>query len=163
MYVTNLKSGTLSRQTSRSQSRHTTFMGHFGQRIRLVHKLRQSIRPEECIDYRRNSLGINQIDRCKYLIVPNVHTFTYCTWHTSQSDTKLVIQLFTYSSYTTVTQVVDIINIGLRINQLNKIFDNLDNILFRQDLYIGRSGQIQFFIDSITSYLTQVISLFREE
>ena len=45
--VAYLKSGTLTRQTTRTKGRHTTFMRNFSQRIRLVHKLGQSIRSEE--------------------------------------------------------------------------------------------------------------------
>ena len=45
--VTDLETGTLARQTARTQRRETALVGHFGQRVRLVHELRQGVRAEE--------------------------------------------------------------------------------------------------------------------
>ena len=161
--VTYLKSGTLTRQTTRTESRHTTFVRNFSQRIRLVHKLRQSIRSKEWIDYGRNSLGVDQINRSKHFIIAYVHTFTNRTRHTSQTNSKLIRQLLSYSTYTTVTQMVNIIHIGLRVNQLDQVLNDFNNIFLRKNTHIHISRQIQLLVNSVATYITQVISLFREE
>ena len=59
--------------------------------------------------------------------------FTDCTGHTGQPDTELIVQLFAYSTYTTVAQVVDIIYICTGIQQLDQIFDNLDHKMCIRD------------------------------
>ena len=161
--VTNLKSGTFTRQTTRTKSRHTTFVSDFSQRVCLVHKLWQCVSSEEWIDHRRNSLRIDQVNRSKHLIVTNVHSFADGTWHTCQTDSELIGQLFAYSTYATVAQVVDIIYICFWVNQLNQIFDDLDNIFFSEDTHVHVCRQVQFLIDSITTYITKVIPFFREE
>ena len=50
MYVTNLETGTLTRQTARTQGRETTLVRHLGQRVRLIHELRQRVGADERID-----------------------------------------------------------------------------------------------------------------
>ena len=154
VYVTNLKSGTLTRQTARSQGRQTTFMRNLSQRVCLVHKLRQSIRSEERVDNRRNCLRVNQIDRGKHFIIANVHTFTNRTGHTGQTNTELIIQLLANCTHTTVAQVVDIINNRLRVDQLDQILDDLDYIFFRQNLNIIAGSKVQLLINSVTAYFT---------
>ena len=48
--VTHLETCTLTRQTARTQCRETTLVGHLGQRVGLVHELRQRVSSEEGID-----------------------------------------------------------------------------------------------------------------
>ena len=50
VYVTYFETGTLTRQTARTQCRETTFVGHLSQRVGLVHELRQRIGSEERVD-----------------------------------------------------------------------------------------------------------------
>ena len=59
--------------------------------------------------------------------------------------------------------MVDIINDGFRVDKLDKVLDDFDNIFFRKhsDIHVG--GEVQLTVDSVTSYVTQVISLLREE
>ena len=139
--VSHFETGTLTRKTAGTKSRHTTFMRHLGQRIGLVHKLRKSIGTEEGIDDRWNSFGVDQIDRGKHLIVAHIHSFTNRTRHTSESHTELVIELFTDRTHTTIAQVVDIVDVGLGVDQLDKVLNNSNDIFFGKYLYIGRYGE----------------------
>ena len=116
VHVTHLKSGTVTRQTARTQGRQTTFVSDFSQWIRLIHELRQSIRTEEGIDYRRNRFRVNQIRRGEHFIITYIHALTNGTRHTSQADGKLIGELLTNRTHTTIAQVVNIINYSFRIN-----------------------------------------------
>src|SRR5690554_5648956 len=49
--ITHFKTGTLTRQTTRPQGRHTTLVGHLCQGIGLVHELRKRIGTKETIDH----------------------------------------------------------------------------------------------------------------
>jgi phosphate:Na+ symporter len=46
---------------------------------------------EKRIDNRRNSLRVNQINRCKYFIVADIHSFTDGACHTRQPDSELIV------------------------------------------------------------------------
>ena len=65
-------------------------MGHLGQRVGLVHELRQGIRTKERVDHARNGLGVNQVGRGEHLIVTDVHTLANGTAHTGQTNRELV-------------------------------------------------------------------------
>ncbi len=88
-------------------------MSYLGKGVGLVHELAQCVGTEERIDYAADGLGIDKISGSEDLIVANVHTLTDGTAHTCQADSKLVGQLLTDGTYTTVTQVVDIIDVSL--------------------------------------------------
>ena len=59
--------------------------------------------------------------------------------------------------------MVDIVDVGLRVDQLDQIFDDRDHILAGQHSDFVRNVEIQFFIDSETTYITQVVTFVREE
>ena len=60
MYVSNLKSGTITRQTSRSQCGKTSLMSKLTQRVILIHKLRQLRRTKEFFHRRCHRFDIDQ-------------------------------------------------------------------------------------------------------
>ena len=85
-------------------------MSNLGQRVSLVHELRQRVSTEERIDNARDSLGVDQIGWCEHLVIANVHALTDGTAHTSQTYRELISQLLANGANATVRQVVDIIN-----------------------------------------------------
>ena len=133
------------------------------QRVGLIHELRQLVGTKERVDHRRQGLGIDQIDRGKHLVVSNVHTLTNGSGHTGQTNTELRTQLLTNSTNTTVGQVIDIIDLCFRVDQLDQVFYYGNDIFLGQDLLVHLDIKTQFLIHSVTSYLTQVISLVGEE
>src|SRR5690606_26810219 len=63
VHVAHLKASTFTSQTTRAQCRNTTLVRDLGQRVGLVHKLRQLAGTEELLDSRRDGLGVDQIVR----------------------------------------------------------------------------------------------------
>ncbi len=63
MYVTHLKAGTLTGQTTRAQCGDTTLVSDLGQRIILIHELGQLARAEKLFHRRSHRLGIDHILR----------------------------------------------------------------------------------------------------
>ena len=66
-------------------------MRDLGQRIRLVHELRQRVRPEEGVHDRGQRLGVDQVGGDEDLIVADVHTLTDGAGHTCQADAELIV------------------------------------------------------------------------
>ena len=71
--------------------------------------------------------------------------------------------MLTDGANATVGQVVDIIDGCLRVDQLDEILDNLDDVLLGQhaDIHIG--VETQFLVDAVTAYITQIVALVGEE
>ena len=163
VYVTHLEAGTVTTQTAGTQGRHTALMGDLGERVLLIHELAQGVGTEVRIDDRRDRLGVDQIGRRKDLVVTDVHTLTDGARHTSQTDTELVVELLTDGTYTTVGQVVDIVHLGVGVDEHDEVLDDLDYVFLSQDTCVLRDGHIELAVDTVTTYLTQVITLLGEE
>ena len=165
VHVAHLETGAIAAQTTGAKCRQTTFVRYLRQRIGLVHKLRQRIRAKIGIDNRRNRLRVNQIDRRKHLIITHIHAFANSTTHAGQTHIKLLVQLFAHRAHTTIAQVVNIIDLNFRIDKLNQIFDNSDNVLFFKHMYIDiiRLAIEQFAVDAIATHFAQVVAFFGEE
>ena len=138
-------------------------MCDLGQRVCLIHKLRQGVRPEKRVHNRRNRLGIDQVDRSKDFIIAHIHAFTHRASHSRQPYAELIIQLLTNCAHTTITQVINIINYSLGVDQLNQVFDDFNDVFFRQHLRVCTNGQIQFAIDTEAPHISQVVTLLREK
>ena len=138
-------------------------MRNFGQRVDLIHELRELRRPEERVDHRRQRLGIDQIDRSEHLVVTYVHALADRTRHAHEAHRELVRQLLAHGADTAVRQVVDIVDVGLRVDQLDQVFDDGDDVLSRQRADSGVDIQIQLLVDAVTAYVAQVVTLVREK
>ena len=128
-------------------------MGNLRKGILLVHKLRQRIRTKVGIDNRRDGLRIDKVHRRKYLIITHVHTLTHSARHTSETYAELIIELLTYGAHAAVGQVVNIIYLGIAVNQLHQVLDNLNDILFCQHTHIVGNRHIQLAVDTIASHI----------
>ena len=163
VYVTNLEACTLTRQTARTQSGETALVSDLSQWVGLVHELAQRVGTEERVDDAGNSLCVDQVCRREHLVVTYVHTLTDGTAHTGQADRELVGQLLTDRTYTTVAQVVDIVNGSIGVDELDQIFNDLDDVLLGEHTHVRIDVEIQFLVDTIAAYITQVVTLVREE
>ena len=59
--------------------------------------------------------------------------------------------------------MVNIVNCCIRVNKLDQIFNNCNNIFFSQNSSIHISVESQLLINTVTTYLTEVVTLVREE
>ena len=163
VYVSHLETGAVTRQTAGAEGRKTAFVRNLGQRVDLVHELRELRGSEERVDHRREGLGVDQVHRGKHLVVTHVHALADRTRHAHETDRELIRQLLAHGADTTVRQVVDIVDIGFRVDQLDQVFDNGDDVLARQRAN-GRIGiQTQLLVDAETTHVAQVIAFVREE
>ncbi len=138
-------------------------MRDFGKRVGLVHELRQLAGAEERIYDAGQSLGIDKVLGCEDLVVADVHTLANGTCDTHQTHRELVCQLLADRSYAAVRQVVDIVYVGLRVNELDQVFDDLDYVLARERTYCRIDIQIQLLVDAETTHVAQIVTLVREE
>ena len=153
VHVAHLETGSLTRKSARTQGRHTALVGHLGQRVGLVHELRQRIRTEERVDDRRYGLGVDKVDGCEHLVVAYVHTLADGARHTGQSHAKLVVKLLAHGAHAAVAQVVDIVDIGLRVDKLDEVLDDFDDIFLGEHLDFHRGGQSELLVDSVAAHL----------
>ena len=163
VYVTNLETGALAAQTTGAKGRQTALVGDFGQRVGLVHELRQGVGAEEGVDDRRDGLGVDKLDGGKGLVVAHVHALLDGAGHAGQADGELVVQLLADGAHTTVGQVVDVVDVGLGVDELDKVFDYRDDVLAGKHGLVHGDVKIELFVDAVTAYVAQVVALLAEE
>ena len=126
--VSDLESGPVPGKTSRTESGKTPLVGNLREGVGLVHELGELARTEERIDNGRESLRVDQVYRAELLAVADIHLLADGPCHSGETYAELVGELLAYGSYATVRQVVDIVYGRLRVDELNEILDNLDDV-----------------------------------
>ena len=94
--------GAVARQTAGTEGRQTALVRNFGQRIDLVHELRQLAGAEERVDDARQRLGVDQVDGREDLVVAHVHALADRTRHTHEAHRELIRQLLADGAHTAV-------------------------------------------------------------
>ncbi len=163
MHVAHLKAGTLTREAARAQGRHAALVGDLGQRVGLVHKLRQGVGTKECVDDRRYCLCVDQVDWGEHLVVAHIHALAYGAGHAGQAHAKLVVELLAHGAHAAVAQVVDIIDVGLAVDKADEVLDDLDDVLAGEHSHVVGGRQAQLLVDAETAHIAQVITLLAEE
>ncbi len=128
--VTHLKSGPLSGQSAGSQGRKTPFVGQLCQRIVLIHELGKLGASEKLLHGRCNRLNINQRLRGNAIHILCGHTLPDHPLHPGQSDPVLVLQKFSHSTDTPVSQMVNIICCADHAFQMHIIINRSNNVFF---------------------------------
>ncbi|CDC97772.1 uncharacterized protein BN576_00508 [Alistipes sp. CAG:268] len=163
VHVADLESGAVARQTAGAEGRQTALVRDLGQRVDLVHELRELRGAEERVDHRREGLGVDQVHRREDLVVAHVHSLADGAGHADEAHGELIRELLAHRAHAAVRQVVDIIDVGLRVDQLNQVFDDGDDVLARQRTDSRIDVQVQLLVDAVTAHVAQVVAFVREE
>ncbi len=163
VHVPHLEARALTRQTAGTEGRHTALVRHLGQRVSLVHELRQRIGAEIGVDDRRDGLGVDEVDGGEHLVVTHVHALADGARHTCQPHSELVVELLSYGADAAVGEVVDIIDLCLGVDEGYEVLDDADDVLTGKHLDVGRRVEIELFVDAVTSHFAQVVALLGEE
>src|SRR5699024_1093653 len=132
VYVPDFETCPVARQTARTEGRQTALVRHFGQRIDLVHELRELVRAEERVDDARKRLGVDEVHQSEDFVFAHVHPFADGTRHPDETYRELVGELFPDRPHAAVARVVDVVHVGFRVHERDEVFDNGYNVLFRQ-------------------------------
>ena len=67
--------------------------------------------------------------------------------------------MLTDGTYTTVREVVDIVDNLLRVDKPDEVLDDGHDILVGQYAYLGIDVETELFVDTIAPYFSEVIAL----
>ena len=163
MHVAHLETGTFAGKTAGAKGAHTALVGYFGQRVGLVHELRQSIGAEERVDNARDGLGVNKVESGELFAVADVHSLADSAGHARKTYTELVVELLADSAYAAVAQVVDVVDIGTGVDKLDEVADNGDDVLAGEHTHVHIGCQIKLAVDAVAAHFAEVVALLGEE
>src|SRR3990172_6518642 len=158
--VANLEACSLSGEPPRTQCRQPSLVGNLGERVGLVHELRQLGRAEELADRSHYRFGIDEVMRhggCHLLI--DAHLLFNGALHPNQTDSELVLQELTYRAHSTVAEVIDVIHRSHALLQLQEVLDDLEEILRRQQTLIEAALETQLGIELQPAHFGEVVLL----
>ena len=162
MHVAHFKARTFACQTARAQCRHTAFVRDFGQRVGLVHKLRQLAGTEKFLNGSRNGFSINQVSRHQTFAFGLIQTLFHGTFHACQTCTELVFHQFANGTHATVAQMVNIVHFAMAVAQLHQRSNRHHDVFHAQNMQFGF-----FFAHAGKSFIQQtaipVIFLCRQQ
>ena len=135
MHVADFEPGTLATQTPWSKRGKTPFVGHFAERIGLIHQLRELTPPEEIPNHGRKGLGIDQfLRRHAFSVhVEQRHTLLDQSFRTAQAGPALIRQKFTNGPHSATAQMIDIVCGPLSQTEVDQIAGRCDHIFPSQN------------------------------
>ena len=175
--VSDFHACTVTGQAARAQRGKTTLVRQTGQRVVLVHELRELGGSEELLDCRNNRADVDQRLRGDCLDVLGGHAFANHALHAGQTRANLVLDQFAHGADATVAEVVDVIDAHGQIDglavadarggllagvQRDEELDHRDNVVDVQDRGVGavqRGVDTELAVDLVTANLGQVVAL----
>ena len=132
VHVAHLEAGALAGQTARAQRGDTTLVRDLGQRVGLVHELRQLRRTEELLERRGNRLGVDQVVRHQRVLFGLTQTLLHGLFDACQAGAVLVLGQFAHAANAAVAQMVDVVDLTTAVAQIHQ------NLHHGQDVVVGQ-------------------------
>ena len=117
VHVAHLEAGALARQAAGPERRQAALVRDLGQRVGLVHELRQLRGAEEFAHRGRGRLGVDQVLRHDGVDLDAGHALLDRALHAQQADAVLVLHQFAHGAHPAVAEVVDIVDIAAAVAQ----------------------------------------------
>ena len=111
MHVADLEAGALTGQTARAERREAALVGQAGQRVGLVHELRQLGGAEELLDGGHDRPDVDQGLRRDRLDVLGRHPLADDALHPGQAGADLVLDQLADRAQAPVAEVVDVVDL----------------------------------------------------
>ena len=164
MDVADLEAGALPRQAARPERREPPLVGQLGQRVGLVHELRQLAGPEERLDHGAHGPGVDQvIERDLLRVGVDAHPLLDQPRHAREAHRELVGDQLADRPDPAVAQVVDVVGVAAPVVQVNQVLDDRDEVLFRQDRGVHVGLEPQPLVDLVAAHPPEVVALRVEE
>ncbi len=107
-------------------------MSDLGQRVVLVHELRELAGTEELFHRGCYRLGVDQVLRHQAFAFCHRQTFLDRTLNTYEANTELVLSHLADATYATVTEVVDVIDDAFTVANVDQSFQYGNDVVLAQ-------------------------------
>ncbi len=163
MHVTHLEARTLAGQAAGTQRRYAPLVRDLGQRIRLVHELRQLGRAEEFLDRGADRLCIDQVVRHQVFALGLAETLLDRPLDADEAGAELILGQLADRAYATVAEVVDVVDLAAAVAQFDQDLDDGENVVGRQCAEARQLGAADPTVELHPADLRQVVRFLVEE
>ena len=122
VHVAHLEAGALAREAAGPEGRQPPLVRDLGQRVGLVHELRQLRRPEELANRGHDRLRVDQVVRHggRHFLVDR-HLLLDRPLHADQADPELVLEQLAHRPHPAVAEVIDVVHVHRVLAQLEEV------------------------------------------
>jgi hypothetical protein len=159
VHVAHLEARALARETAGSERRETTLVRDLGQRIRLIHELRELARPEELLDDRRHRLVVDELLRHQRLDVLQAHALLDGALHADETDAVLILDELADGADAPVAEVVDVVDLPVAVLELDQVADDLEDVLAAERALLERHVDPQLVMQLQAADLREVVAV----
>ncbi len=165
VHVADLEARAVTREATGAQRGQPALVGQTGERVGLVHELRELRGAEELLDGGDDRPDVDQGLRRDRLDVLGRHPLANDALHAGQAHADLVLDQFADRAQTAVAEVVDVVDLvalfaGLQPDQ---VLDGADDVVLGQRA--GADGRVgaELLVDLVAAHAGQVVALRVEE
>ena len=176
--VADLHARALTREAARAQRREAALVGEPGERVGLVHELRQLRGAEELLDRRHDRADVDQGLRRDRLDVLGGHPLADDALHAREADADLVLDQLADRAQAPVAEVVDVVGLdrdrdrvlaladrhrGVACVQPDEVLDGGGDVLLGERADGRVDGEAELLVGLVAADLGQVVALVLEE
>ncbi len=163
MHVAHLEAGALAREAAGSERRETPLVRDLGERVGLIHELRELRGAEELAHRGRRGLGVDQILRHHSVDVDRRHALLDGALHAQQAQPILVLHQFADRSDAAIAEMVDVVDFAAAVAQIDERLHHGENILAAQRAHRVRRVEVEAHVHLHAADGREVVALRVEE
>ena len=139
VHVAHLEAGPLAGEAARTQRRKPALVGDLGERVGLVHELRQLRGAEELAHRRGRGLRVDQVLRHDGVDLDRRHALLDRPLHAQEADAILILHQFADRAHPPVAEMVDVVDLAAAVAQVHQRLDHREDVVLAQRaLGVGR-------------------------
>ena len=144
-----------------AQGREATLVREAGQRVGLVHELRQLGGAVELLDGRHDRTDVDQRLRRDVIGVLRGHALAHDSLHTAHANTELVLDKLAHGAHATVAKVVNVVGVLGLITGVEgqEVAESRHNVLAGDHALVGIDIKAELLVDLVAANASQVVAL----
>jgi hypothetical protein len=163
VHVAHLEAGALAREAARPERRDAALVRDLGERVGLVHELRQLRGAEELLDRGGDGLRVDQVVRHQVLALGLRQALAHRALDAHQARAELVLGQLAHRAHAAVAEVVDVVDLAAAVAQLDQDLDHRDDVLVRQRHRAGELVAAHAAVELHAAHVGQVVAVLAEE
>ena len=128
MHVADFESGALAGQAARAQCRDATLVRDLGQRVVLVHELRELRGAEEFLHGRRDGLRVDHFLRHQRLGLRDRQALLHGALDTHEADAEGVLRHLADATDAAVAEVIDVVHLAVAVADVDEHLQHIEDV-----------------------------------
>ena len=169
VHVADVEAGALAREAARAKGRQAALGGQLGERVGLVHELRQLAAAEELLHRRDHGADVDQRVGRRLLRFLDRHALAHDALHAQQADPERVLDQLAIGADAAVAEVVDVVRRAHAVVQLDQVADDGGDVLLADRPLAGQrdahpvGDRAELLVDLVAADAAEVVAAEVEE